>query len=101
MLYKKIINLLLIAILSATILPLKQVGNLIFKRQLTEEISEIQDDYEKKGDGKFDLKKYTCCFNDALDIHSQLIASYYYGEFNSPLPISPVADIHTPPPNSI
>jgi len=97
--YKKIINLLLVAILTATVLPLKQVGNLLFKNQLTEEISEGHDSPVKKSDGKFDINKYTFACDLATNVHSQLPVVGFYGSFNSLLPLSPVKDIHTPPPN--
>ena len=97
--YKKLVNLLLIFIMSSTVLPLKQVGDLLFKKQLTEEISESHDSPVKKADSKFAFKEYHGHEYHALAVSSFSTALSGYTYFKSPLPVSPATDIHTPPPN--
>ena len=97
---KKLINILLITILTATVLPLRQVGNLLFKNQLTEELSETHDSPVKKADDKFGFKQFQCCYHQLISINGPGNQSTYTPFiFSSKLPVSPAGDIHTPPPN--
>lgn|GEM_PF-5587420 len=79
-------------------LPLKQVGDLIFKNQLTEELGAHTDCPIKKAESKPDLKEYFCSY-ESISISPSVNFRIGYNHFNSPLPASPATDIHTPPPN--
>lgn len=46
---KKIINILLIIVFATQILPIQQVGSLLFGNQLTEEVPHAIDDVAKDG----------------------------------------------------
>ena len=96
---KKLVNILLILVLSVTILPIKQVGNMLFNNQWTEELSDHADhQVEKKSTpAKWALLKDSDLFN--CSNQSLLLASSGHYAFSQSLPVNPCGEIHSPPPN--
>ena len=96
---KKLINILLIVVLLVTILPIKQVGNMLFNNQWTEELNGHS---EHEVDKKSLITKWVCLTgNDLLSINNIYLGkdecSFY--AFSQKLPVHPSGDIHSPPPN--
>jgi hypothetical protein len=96
---KKLVNILLIVVLTVTILPIKQVGNMLFNNQWTEELN---DHSEHQPEKKSQPEKWTfvtgsdllhCNDNGIPDAESRFYA------FSQSLPINPSGEIHSPPPN--
>ena len=94
-----VINILLILVLGITILPVAQVGSLLFKNQITEEKCGSEDGGSiKKADFGEPL-----LFNHVPG-HSTCMQAFMdaaqYIHFAETLPPSHRGDIHSPPPNA-
>ena len=94
---KKLINILLIVVLTITILPIRQVGSMLFKNQWTEEINDHSEHHEKKQQPE----KWTCLthndlVNQALGNANRVVQFFAYSQ---QLPVNPSGEIHSPPPN--
>ncbi len=102
---KKLLACFFLFIFSFQILPVKELGKILFKNQLTEEIKEDYTETEKEDSETLKLKKD----GDPLikGAHEQELArlEYLYHSIQTALheaerlPLSHVADIFTPPPN--
>ncbi len=99
--FKKLVNILLIIVLTVTVLPLKQVGKMLFNNQWTEELADHADHSPEK---KSQPAKWTFLagFADADTHHGQeamgLTHGFYYIQS---LPLNPTGEIHSPPPNAV
>ena len=95
---KRIINIMLILVLSVTILPIKQVGNALFNNQWTEELN----DHSEHQTEKNAHAKWAYIGNDdLLNGNPGLMirqASRFYS-FSQRLPVHPSCEIHYPPPD--
>jgi hypothetical protein len=94
---KKLVNILLIVVLTVTILPIKQVGSMLFKNQWTEELNDHSEQHEKKQQPE----KWTCLthhdlVNQALGNANGVVQFFAYSQR---LPVNPSGEIHSPPPN--
>lgn len=96
---KKLINILLILVLLVTTLPIKQVGNMLYNNQWTEELNEHSEHQVEK---KMQLAKWA--FLTGADLFScnengvEKQDSRYFS-YCQKLPTHPSGDIHSPPPN--
>ena len=96
---RKIINIILILVLTVTILPIKQVGNALFNNQWTEELNDhSSEQHPEKGTHA----KWAYIGNDdLLNGNTGFIikeASRFYS-FSQRLPAHPSGKIHYPPPD--
>jgi hypothetical protein len=97
---KRIVNILLILTLMVTILPIKQVGNMLFNNQWTEELNEhSENNVEKKSQAKWAFLSGSDLINSTNN--SVLILECRFFAFSQRLPVSPSGEIHSPPPNFI
>jgi len=96
---KKLVNIFLILVLALQVLPVKQMGRMLFGNQWTEEMPHDADDIEKdmakKAEGKSEfllptIESHTVVFTNACAYTHQL---------DCILPHNHSGDIHTPPPN--
>jgi hypothetical protein len=86
-------------VLTVTILPIKQVGNMLFNNQWTEELN---DHSEQQIEKKSQPDKWTFLTdNDLLHSNGDGIsdAERRFYSFSQSLPINPSGEIHSPPPN--
>ncbi|MBH2004008.1 MAG: hypothetical protein I8H66_04895 [Sphingobacteriia bacterium] len=96
---KKLITYFLLLVMSIQILPVQQLGRMLFCNQFTEELSHQGLDTDKDGFQKgFD--KGVCLYTSGFffDINSSTISSQYL-HFADAIPLSHEVDIHVPPPN--
>lgn len=98
--YKKLVNILLILVLSITMLPLKQVGNMLYNNQWTEELNEHSDQAPQKQvqNDKWvipDHFLHGCGNANAGEIEELQL----YVNRCQRLPQCPIGEIHAPPPN--
>ncbi|MES2646805.1 MAG: hypothetical protein V4717_08030 [Bacteroidota bacterium] len=98
---KKIVNIFLILVLMVTVLPIKQVGNMLFNNQWTEELNEhSESSVEKKSQAaKWAFLTGADMLNSSNN--SLLILECRFFAFSQRLPVSPSGEIHSPPPNFI
>lgn len=97
---KKLINILLIVVLTITILPIRQVGNMLFKNQWTEELNDHSEQHEKKPQpDKWTFLTYGDLLNQALGINSDDGIRFF--AYSQQLPFNASGEIHSPPPNFI
>ena len=99
--FKRFVNILLILVLLVTVLPLKQVGRMLFDNQWTEEISEHSDQGPEK---KSQPAKWTFLGNLSHEdeVKSLLTQDLLHNShFSQTLPINPSGEIHSPPPNRV
>ena len=81
-------------------LPVKQLGSLLFSNQLQEELPHgIGGDVEKDTKGKLDFKKDFCCTHYVAQINYIYTNAILYFHFATALPVPHAGEIHTPPPN--
>jgi hypothetical protein len=96
---KKLITYFLLLVMSIQILPVQQLGRMLFCNQFTEELPHQGLDTDKDGFNKgFDkgICLYTSGFH--FGINSSNISSQYL-HFADAIPLSHEVDIHVPPPN--
>ena len=97
---KTFISTICLTVLMFQLLPVKQLGSLLFSNQLQEELPhDAGSDVEKDMKGKVDFKKEFCCTHDFAQINFIYTASIAYIHFATALPKLHAGDIHTPPPN--
>jgi len=87
-------------------LPVKAIGKLIAKRQMTEEVKNDCDDDDDAGDDSDDdtleTLKEACLHHHSNDIVGRLtfaLSAQLYRQGAEDLPSAHVKDIHCPPPN--
>ena len=96
---KTFISLFCLIVLMFQLLPIKQLGSLLFSNQIQEELPHSPNDLEKDLKGKLDFKKDFCCgyqFAQANYIRSN---TNRYIHFATALPLAHTGEIQTPPPN--
>lgn len=96
---KTIISLFCLVVLMFQLLPVKQLGSLLFSNQIQEELPHSMDDVEKDIKGKLDFKKDFCCTHDFAEINHISANAIGYIHFATALPAAHAGEIHTPPPN--
>ena len=97
--FKKVVNIILILVLAITILPIKQVGNMLFNNQWTEELSDHADNVLEK---KSQPGKWNFLAGPAEIIYggtSQINPGSKPSMLIQTLPSNPSGEIHSPPPN--
>ncbi len=98
---KNYISLVLLIVLMFQVLPIKQLGNLLFSNQLQEELPHGADDVEKDAKAKVAFKKDFCAIHDLTQLSFLQITSKRYIHFAIALPAPHAGEIHTPPPNLV
>lgn len=81
------------------LLPVKQLGSLLFSNQIQEELPHTTGDVEKDMKGKLDFKKDFCCNYSFAQINYICSNVNCYIHFATVLPFPHAGEIHTPPPN--
>ena len=81
------------------VLPVKQLGSLLFSNQLQEELPHATEDVEKDSKGKLSFKKDFECTHSFVQVNGILFNIISYIHFATALPNTHSGDIHTPPPN--
>ncbi|MFY0253057.1 hypothetical protein ACDQ55_03800 [Chitinophaga sp. 30R24] len=94
---KKVIGIFLLALMVSQLLPIKEVGKLLFNNQIVEEHP-----VDAGGDG--DITKITkeikfCKQFDELQFNPLLIIGILHSEYMEDIPSNPAQEIHAPPPN--
>src|SRR5689334_19389972 len=98
MILKRVISLLLLLILMIQMLPVKQVGAILFSNQINEEIPHGSDTFK-------DASKKQVLLNDFLAVtHPQTISDFLSSPsnfifFSSEIPSNHAMEILVPPPN--
>ncbi len=92
---KKLIGIFLLGLMMIQLLPIKEVGKLLFNNQIVEEHPGDAGDFSKS------VKELKFCkqMNDALKFDPQLFLSILQYNLFAEIPSSPAVEIHTPPPN--
>ena len=95
---KKIISYFLLFALSVQILPVRQIGGILFSSQLTEEVPHANDldncSFCKEPIKKDYLSNYTNIIG-----HSFEVALLHHHLMDDAIPNNHATDIHVPPPN--
>jgi len=81
------------------VLPVEQLGSLLFSNQIQEELPHAAAAVEKDTKGKVDLKKEFCCTHNFAAINYIYTNAACYIHFTTALPLFHAGDIQTPPPN--
>ena len=81
------------------VLPVKQLGSLLFSNQIQEELPHGSTEVEKDMKGKLDIKKEFYCAHNFAAINYINTNATCYIHFATALPLSHAGDIQTPPPN--
>ena len=95
---KKICTLFLLLVLAIQILPIQQMGGLLFSNQLTEEIPHAQDTdsgFYKKAAIKSDYLSSAGC----KVVSAFIVSAIQHPDFADAIPLNHAPDIHVPPPN--
>jgi hypothetical protein len=98
MMRKKIISLLLVFTLLLQLLPLKQVGYILFSNQINEEIPHGMDVGKQTSKPPL-LNEDLSHFTDAIDFLNFHSNSYCFAFYTSDIPCNHSAEVRTPPPN--
>ena len=95
---KKLVAIICLMVLCTQVLPVQQMGALLFGNQLNEETNQHSDS-GKEDVSKHEIKSDYCVSHvyHNENILSAVIAEYLHCE--SLLPLNHSAEIHTPPPN--
>jgi hypothetical protein len=97
---KTFISFLCLVVLMFQMLPVKQLGSLLFSNQLQEELPHSADGgIEKETKGKLDFKKDFCCTDHVAQINYIYTNAVCYFHFATALPVLHAGEIQTPPPN--
>ncbi len=96
---KTFISLFCLVVLMFQMLPVKQLGSLLFSNQIQEELPHAAPEVEKDMKGKLDLKKEFCCTHNFAQLNYIYTNAVCYIHFATALPIPHAGEIHTPPPN--
>jgi hypothetical protein len=97
---RNLINIILMAVLLIQVLPVREIGEILFDNQLNEEIN-------CSGGSIKELSKYNDSFVDNQDqelhyeinLHNSLTTAY--AAFQTSLPIHHSSDVPVPPPNKL
>jgi hypothetical protein len=97
---RNLINIILMAVLLIQVLPVREIGEMLFDNQLNEEIN-------CSGGSIKELSKYNDSFVDNQDqelhyeinLHNSLTTAY--AAFQTSLPIHHISDVPVPPPNKL
>jgi hypothetical protein len=98
---KRILNIFLLLVFAIQLLPLQQIGRMLYSNQLTEEMPDAVDYNLGKEVGKRILN-----FNEYLQPHMELIQhpmidrGQVHCITHDDIPNNYAADIHVPPPNT-
>ncbi|NLR59856.1 hypothetical protein HGH93_17235 [Chitinophaga polysaccharea] len=92
---KKIIGIFLLALMVSQLLPIKEVGKLLFNNQIVEEhpVDAGGDHVKIAKDLKF------CKQFDELQFNTQLVLDVIHYQLMEDIPSNPAQEIHAPPPN--
>lgn len=92
---KKIIGIFLLALMVSQLLPIKEVGKLLFNNQIVEEhpVDACGDHVKIAKDLKF------CKQFDELQFNPQLVVDVIHYQLMEDIPSNPAQEIHAPPPN--
>jgi len=103
---KRLLAYFFLVIFSFQALPVKAIGKIIAKRQMTEEVkNDCDGDDDASDDSKDDdleTLKEACLhkhYNTAIAGRTLALSTYLYRHGEEDLPNSHVKDIHCPPPN--
>ncbi len=100
MIGKRILNIFLILVLCVQMLPIQQMGRMLFSSQFTEEIPHSFDTAKaagKKADGKSDF-----ITTPTLSINASIIyLTLQHPVVADAIPLNHTDDIHVPPPNCL
>lgn len=92
---KKIIGIFLLALMVSQLLPIKEVGKLLFNNQIVEEHP-----VDAGGDHVKIAKELKFCKQfDELQFNSQLVLDVIHYQLMEDIPSNPAQEIHAPPPN--
>ena len=81
------------------LLPVRQLGSLLFSNQLQEELPHASNEVEKDLKGKLDFKKEFYPTHDFALVNYIFSSTTSYIHFATALPLPHAGEIHTPPPN--
>jgi hypothetical protein len=97
---KKLLSALLLSLMCIQVLPIKEVGKLLFNNQIVEEHVDAGENPGSKCGFKL-LKDFYGRNSDLSEQmeHAILVSVTHYQSFEN-IPTSPVKEIHTPPPNA-
>ena len=95
---KILINIFLIIVFAIQILPVQQVGRLLFGNQLTEEVPHALDDFAKDGCKCEGKSEFVIDFCETIAPHFTTV-SILMKDLCVVFPHNHSTDIHTPPPN--
>ena len=95
---KKIINIFLIIVFAIQILPIQQIGGLLFGNQITEEVPHNIDDVAKDGYKVEGKGEFLATAFEAISPYFTTI-SISVKDMSVLFPHNHSTDIHTPPPN--
>src|SRR4051812_33198524 len=96
---KTFISIFCLVVLMFQLLPVKQLGSLLFSNQIQEELPHASDDVEKDIKGKLDFKKEFYPSHDFAQVNYIYTNAISYIHFATALPFPHAGEIHTPPPN--
>jgi hypothetical protein len=92
---KKLIAIICIFTLGTQMLPVQQIGSVLFGNQINEELPHNYDSKEKESKGDIDFTT----IHSSLPLFSVQVSAYLH--FAVSLPSSYSKDVHTPPPNVV
>ncbi|TKK70762.1 hypothetical protein FC093_03450 [Ilyomonas limi] len=98
---KTVISLFCIIVLLFQVLPVQQLGSMLYNNQIQEELPHGGTEIGKYMKGKPDFKKDFCCTHYFAGINYIYTNATSYIHFATALPLSQAGDIQTPPPNII
>jgi hypothetical protein len=98
LMYRKLVNIILVLLLCITMIPIEQVGNALFNNQWTEECNE-HDGHQPVIIGKFIFPDELGAFK--AGISSGPVFHSHFFEYSQSLPFSVSSEIHSPPPNML
>lgn len=97
--YKILISLICLTVLMFQLLPVKQLGSLLFSNQLQEELPHAAADVEKGMNENPDFKKDFYYIHNITQVNHIACNTNLFIHFATALPFAHVGEIHTPPPN--
>ena len=96
---KTFISFFCLIVLMFQLLPVKQLGSLLFSNQIQEELPHATNEVEKDIKGKLDFKKEFHSTHDFAQVSYIYSNTTAYIHFATALPLPHAGEIHTPPPN--
>jgi len=97
---RNFINIILMAVLLIQVLPVREIGEMLFDNQLNEEINcsgTTVKELSKCNDSYVDNQDQDVHYE--LNLHSSLTTAY--AAFQTRLPIHHISDVPVPPPNKL